>query len=95
MPLSWPSFHLKRRAYLPTGGGFDGAGRGFVEGEGAAGFGLGLAEGAVGLLALLVAGGARAGVAQEGEGPGALVAVFPVDGDAGAFGDQGRGLCGG
>src|SRR5271156_656223 len=39
---------------------------------------------AAGCSALLMAGGARAGVAQPGEVPAALVAVFPVDLHAGA-----------
>ena len=55
-------------------------------GSSVAGLGLWLAGSAAGFLALVMARGAGAGMAQPREAPRAFVAVFPVDFEAGAFG---------
>ena len=62
-----------------------GARRGLIHGQEGWFFVRRLADGAAGLLALGVAGGAGAGVAQPGEAPCAAMAVFPIDFEAGAF----------
>ena len=68
-------------------GGDGGGSRGrLVHGEQVVGFGAGFAGLAACCVALFVAGGAGAGVAEPGEGPGAAVPVFPFDFHACAFG---------
>jgi hypothetical protein len=59
-----------------------------VHGQQLRGPGPGLAGLAIFLLTLFHAGGAGAGVAQPGETPGALVAVFPIDFEAFAFAEE-------
>ena len=77
---------LEFEGVLADGCDFDRARWVFVHHEEGLGFGLRLSGLAAGLIAFFVAGGAGAGVAQPAEVPVTLVAIAPVDLDAGAFG---------
>src|SRR5437588_9802931 len=65
---------------------FDRPWRLFVHNEQTLRFRLRFAGGTAVLFAFLMTGGARAGVAQPAEAPGALMAIAPVNLDASAFG---------
>src|ERR1035437_1601479 len=70
---------------LADGRHFDRTGRLLIHRQQGLGFRLWLARCAAGLLALFMAGGAGAGVAQPTESPRALVAGAPVNLHAAAF----------